>query len=183
MKVQLDTGAMNALFPEGSEARIQLQNAVIANFAYKMQDKYISNEVRKVVNETMDIAGTERQIGKKIRALLDAEFKVVNKGWYASIFNVNDQSKIATAINDYAATQASSIRVDLEKDAKRKIDDMMEYSKGRVMRAITDTVEKVEADMVRRVEQRITAKMDELIRLEFAKLVSGGTSSFVQKDA
>ena len=40
MKIQLDTKALESLFPEGSEARIELQNAVIANFAKKMQEKH-----------------------------------------------------------------------------------------------------------------------------------------------
>lgn len=181
MKLQIDTNAMLALFPEGSEARVQLQNAVIANFARKMQDKYIDSNVQTVVRETVNFVGTEKQIGQKIREELDKEFTTHRDGWYNTIYKLDDKKKIARAIEEFASNQACKIRVDMEKGAKETIDRQFEYAKSRVLRAVEEVVGKAEADMVRRVEQRISAKMDEIIRLEFAKLMSQG--SFVSMGA
>lgn len=175
MKLQIDTNAMLALFPEGSEARVELQNAVIANFARKMQDKYIDSSVQQVVRETINFVGTEKQIGQKIREELDKEFTTHRDGWYNTVYKLDDKKKIAKAIEEYASNQASTVRLAMEKDAKATIDRQFEYSKSRVLRAVEEIVGKAEADMVRRVEQRISAKMDEIIRMEFAKLLSQGS--------
>lgn len=175
MKLQIDTNAMLALFPEGSEARVELQNAVIANFARKMQDKYIDSGVQQVVRETINFVGTEQQIGAKIREELDKEFTKSRDGWYNTIYKLDDKKKIAKAIEEYASNQASTVRIAMEKDAKSVIDRQLEYSKSRVLRAVEEVIGKAEADMVRRVEQRISAKMDEIIRMEFAKLMSQGS--------
>lgn len=51
MKIQLDTNAMNALFPEGSEARVELQAAVIANFATRIRDNQIERIVRECTGQ------------------------------------------------------------------------------------------------------------------------------------
>ena len=49
MKVQLDTKAMNALFPEGSEGRVQLQQAVIQNYAQSIL-KGCKDEIKDAVS-------------------------------------------------------------------------------------------------------------------------------------
>lgn len=175
MKVQLDTNAMNALFPEGSEARVQLQNAVIANFAGKIKDKYLNDEVVKAVRETVDFVGTEQKIASLIRSKLECEFQHVNQGWYSTVYKLNDRQKISEAVNQYATGAAGVLRDEMVKQAKPKIDSMFEYTHKRVLDGVADAVTKAEADMLRRVEQRISAKMDEIIRMELAKLLSQGS--------
>lgn len=54
MKIQLDTKAMESLFPEGSQARVDLQTAVIANFTKKFKYKKleeITNQQLKIIDD------------------------------------------------------------------------------------------------------------------------------------
>ena len=50
-QIKLDTNAMNALFPEGSEARVKLQTAVIANFTEKLFDKKLESIFKAKIND------------------------------------------------------------------------------------------------------------------------------------
>lgn len=172
MKVQLDTKAMNALFPEGSEARVQLQNAVIANFAQEIKDKHIAHEVQKVVRDTVNFIGTEAQIGRLIRERIQEEFKSVNMGWYNTVYKVEERGKIDKAISQHADSTAYEIRSKLIEDGKKLVDESLEKSKARLNEHIGAAVNKTEADMTRRIEQRVSAKLDEIIRLELAKILA-----------
>lgn len=172
MKVQLDTKAMNALFPEGSEARIQLQNAVIANFANGIKDKYIEHEVQKIVRETVNFIGTEAQISRLIRERIQEEFKSVNMGWYNTVYKVEERGKIDKAIVQHADSTAYEIRSKLIEDGKKVVNESLEKCGSRLNEHIGTVVSKAEADLQRRIEQRVSAKMDEIIRLELAKLLA-----------
>ncbi|MGL5308206.1 MAG: hypothetical protein ACRC9Y_19130, partial [Aeromonas veronii] len=74
MKLQLDTKAMEALFPEGSEARVELQRAVIANFAKRVKDEHIDGLVKQeVYKETQGIA-EPRELARLMNEALKREF-------------------------------------------------------------------------------------------------------------
>jgi hypothetical protein len=68
MKVQLDTKAMNELFPEGSECRVQLQQAVIQNYAQatlkgckaEIMDS-VRSDLRLAVSEVRDEVRKEHE--------------------------------------------------------------------------------------------------------------------------
>lgn len=49
--LKLDTNAMNELFPEGSALRLNLQNAVMANFVRKNADVWMSTEVHNIIHQ------------------------------------------------------------------------------------------------------------------------------------
>lgn len=53
MKLQLDTNAMLHLFPEGSEARLDLQSAVIANLTKRIFNAELEKQILPVVENTI----------------------------------------------------------------------------------------------------------------------------------
>ncbi len=59
MNITIDAEAVRELFPEGSEARLQLSQAVIADYASKVLPKCFDNQLRI-------------EIAKKVEASLDA---------------------------------------------------------------------------------------------------------------
>lgn len=59
IKIQLNTDAVNALFPEGSEARLDLQNAVIANFVKRNADTFANLELSQYEADIMRYVQTQ----------------------------------------------------------------------------------------------------------------------------
>ncbi len=57
MKIQLDTKAMDALFPEGSEARVKLSNAVMQNMADKLVKDFKETQLAVVAKEIANSNG------------------------------------------------------------------------------------------------------------------------------
>lgn len=58
--LKLDTGAMQALFPEGSEARVELQRAVVANFiSQHIKPSLIGAQVESMVKAAKEAAVKE----------------------------------------------------------------------------------------------------------------------------
>lgn len=51
IEIKLDVAALNALFPEGSEARLNLQNGVMANFAYKQFKMKADEDVKEIIDQ------------------------------------------------------------------------------------------------------------------------------------
>lgn len=54
IQIRLDAGALNALFPEGSQARVDLQACVIAEFTKKMFRQYMPDEAVKAIKREAD---------------------------------------------------------------------------------------------------------------------------------
>lgn len=51
IRLQLDTKAVESLFPEGSEARVDLQQAIVQNMANRLLNESSTEMIRKIVKE------------------------------------------------------------------------------------------------------------------------------------
>lgn len=73
--LRLNTSALNALFPEGSEARVQLQSAVLAEAAGKYVKGQLTEEITGVLKARVD------EVAKAINAdgIMASLFE--RKGW------------------------------------------------------------------------------------------------------
>ncbi|WDS61614.1 hypothetical protein [Cronobacter phage vB_Cdu_VP8] len=73
MKLQLDSSALEALFPEGTEARLDLQQAVLQNIVdrnfIKMSDKKIDEAIKQAVTE-LELPNLADDVDTKLRAML-----------------------------------------------------------------------------------------------------------------
>lgn len=105
MEIKLDTQAMNALFPEGSTARVDLQSAVIANLVSQLNIKYVKvlsaeiteavkAEARKAVGQCG--ASTAWVMGSSKVVLSEAVTKSIQEAARTAITNqVHEQTQKA----------------------------------------------------------------------------------------
>lgn len=80
MNIKLDTHAVRQLFPEGTEARAQLQQSVINNVVKEMVLKDSDNAVRKQVQAEINLLGARiPDVTQAVKAQLNSFF--TKKGW------------------------------------------------------------------------------------------------------
>lgn len=114
MKIQLDTKALESLFPEGSEARIELQNAVIKNFVNKAQFKNLDlmvydaihncdYEFKKFIRENLNKQLNERFAIDTANSWVKGEIKpqLPNEELLNEIAHITVDSKLNQFIKDF----------------------------------------------------------------------------------
>lgn len=129
VELKLDTAAVNALFPEGTEARVALQQAVINNITSNILDKRINEDIREQVRNAAAAMGVNDNLQTKVQT--EMRRYLVEKGW-------NTRGKIQTSrleevkaiINQEVQDTTYQIFEDLIKkcteEAKTKFADGME---------------------------------------------------------
>ncbi len=91
MSIKLDTAAVMSLFPEGSTARLELQQAVINEVARKVCDR----DVRAISNALSEVAKTEVRVAMAKAGVTTAP--------YASGLTLSDAAKANIALVAKAA--------------------------------------------------------------------------------
>ena len=62
MEIKLDVAALNALFPEGSTARVELERAVIASVTNKIGSKTLHSIVRQEIEKIQDVTNVRKEV-------------------------------------------------------------------------------------------------------------------------
>lgn len=181
MKIQIDTKALEALFPEGSEARVDLQNAVIANFAKKMQERHLGEEVRQEISRGIRDAGVSFDAYSICRDMLNKT--ITNTGWSDADARLKNNTALASSIRAYAAQQDLILSKSMDMYAR----DLIEKYLGKREEAGKQFVEqytkmaeasiaKAKAQALGEIESRIIAmckqSMPEIIRREMANYLN-----------
>lgn len=170
MKFQLDTKAMEALFPEGSEARVELQTAVIANFAKRIKNDHISNLVKQeVIRETNGIADP-RELGHLMNQALKAEFDNINR-WGATV-NLKTDSGIGQAMRSYVNTLQYEMIRNLRNEFQVVLKEGIEARAAGLIAQAKDELNKVEGELETRIRSNISRQMDDIIKQELKKALS-----------
>ncbi len=114
MKLSLDATALNALFPEGTEARVELQQAVLGNFVKNMFSKSMPKEVKEYVEgiitehrNMLDSAITEGKNAVMLKAAADYGAVKIETGYlgqppratFTPEFNQKLRDEVRTAIS------------------------------------------------------------------------------------
>lgn len=181
MKIQLDTKALEALFPEGSEARVELQNAVIANFAKKMQERHLEGTTRQQIQEAVRDAGVSMDSYSIVRNMLNKT--ITNNGWDAANAQLKDTSSLAHAVRNYARQQDLKLMQGMEAWANEMVSKELgkreEAGKHFVERYVQEAerqIQKAKEQAFSEIESRIVAvckqNMPEIIRREMANYLS-----------
>lgn len=166
MKIQLDTNAMNALFPEGSESRVELQKAVIANFATRIRDEQLKSIVR---DELRGVGFPEAELREEFRRIIRIHF---TDQWGIPNLVVKEQSDIKAAIRTAVRDHANSIfRQLIDEEIKKVGEESDGIVKARVDK-LRDELEKTVAGVDTRIRQRVVANIDEIIRIELANAMN-----------
>lgn len=170
MKLQLDTKAMDALFPEGSEARVELQRAVIANFAKRVKDDHINHLVRQeIVRETNGLTNPS-ELAILMNKALRVEFDNLNS-WGART-SLKDNSDIATALRDYVSRLQSQLMCDLRKEHETMLKATIDFRVGAMVGHAKEELAKVENELETRIRSNVSRQMDTIIKQELKKALS-----------
>ena len=181
MKIQLDTKALESLFPEGSEARVELQNAVIANFAKKMQEKHLEDVTRNQIHTAVREAGVSMDSYSIVRNILNKT--ITSNGWNASSAQLKTDSSLAHAIRNYALQQDLKLMKGMEAWANEMVSKELgkreEAGKHFVERYVQEAerrIQKAKEQAFNEIESRIVAackqNMPEIIRREMANYLN-----------
>ncbi|QBX32629.1 hypothetical protein Asfd1_3 [Aeromonas phage Asfd_1] len=181
MKIQLDTKALEALFPEGSEARVELQNAVIANFAKKMQEKHLEDVTRQQIHKAVRDAGVSMDSYSIVRNMVNKT--ITNNGWDAANAQLKSNSSLAQAVHNYARQQDLKLMQSMDTWANEMVGKELgkreEAGKHFVERYVQEAerqIEKAKQQAFSEIESRIVAackqNMPEIIRREMANYLN-----------
>ena len=142
--IRLDVNALNALFPEGSESRVELQNSVVAEFARKhlkpstlKVTSLLETAKTQLVNETL------RELGAKISyhsVVLPLSVQKQIKEDTEKAVQTHISKAVATAMSDTATQELvehlqASIEAKLDKELtamiQRRVNDVMSQMFGK----------------------------------------------------
>ncbi|MBS49922.1 MAG: hypothetical protein CMN60_21355 [Sphingobium sp.] len=125
IQLKLDTNAVESLFPEGSEVRVQLQNAVIAEMTKRLYDK----AMKEALNEAL--SGLRAVIDEKAKEVIQEEIAKVE-----NTYSINPKVTLSNRILENIRSQAASVvdlaicrgMADVEKVIEKRIESSIESS-------------------------------------------------------
>lgn len=184
MKIQLDTKALEALFPEGSEFRVELQNAVIANFAKKMHDKRVSEDIKSEIYQAVRAAGVTFDANSICRDILNKT--ITNTGWSDADAKLKTNTSLANSIRTYASQQDLILSQSMDMYARELVGKYLEKREEAGKKFIEQYIATAEANIAKakaqalnEIESRMIAmckqSMPEIIRREMANYLNKPT--------
>lgn len=150
--IRLNLEALNALFPEGSDIRVELQNSVLTQAA----SQYVKGQLTEETKKYLDVAIS------KVAACIDVEQYIASafarkQGWNGGL-ELRDGSAIAEAI-------AVRVRREFEKKHSDRIDEVVRNRASLILDSLDQRIEKsINAEVVRLADNRI----NERVRLALA---------------
>jgi hypothetical protein len=145
--IRLNAQALEALFPEGTEARVQLQNAVLTQAASQYVKGQLSPEVQKYLDAAVS----------KVAAHIDLEQQIARafarkQGWNAGL-EVRDGSHMAEAI-------AVRVRDEFSKRHAEHIDKLVKQRAALILETLDQRIEQaINAEVVRVANKRIQERV------------------------
>jgi hypothetical protein len=157
ISLKLDTAALQTLFPEGSEARLELQQAVIANIVEKMPassqlEDYVYKQFIK--KQFVDVLNSSSDSFHFKERLHDAAKKVVNDMFDEQIYTVTQilhsrmrdekYDKLAQSLNDKLDSFFQRQEKDIIHNIRRIITEKMNNIVAGVFEEMSPTANKSE---------------------------------------
>lgn len=164
--IKLDTHAVRQLFPEGTQAYVDLQQAVIGNIAKDLIVKDTGNNLRKAVHEAIQ----EHAITiPSVKEFVNAELlKWLNsRGWgYEEVGSEYLNQELRKVAESQASLVINDIISDVIKVATDKAMKDIEYK----IEAATQRIEKIIVD---RVNQSFASIIDQAVAEKIKKAIPG----------
>lgn len=170
-QIKLDASAMNALFPEGSEARVNLQNCVVAEFIRKNVENYLKADTRDAVNDAVKLLFADGKIEATDPDLLrDKVLKMVRINYRNSIALADDsQFKLAVEkeVKDIAIKNREELFSLIKEKAKTEFTQHSNAAEDRVHKLLAQNSKAIRDA----VESYIDANLDEIMRNKLAAMM------------
>jgi hypothetical protein len=156
--VRFDRNAVAALFPEGSEARVEIQNAVISTIARQAVHVKSPEQIKAIIAEHLSQVHAENI--QSIRSAVEE----VSRQWFSESWGRltgmrEDKKRFLTAHIE------GEIRTQLEGIITAKVQAATDGLIDSVIKGITD-------DLDRHVKRSITKTIDEAVKARFAELIT-----------
>jgi hypothetical protein len=150
--IRLNPEALNSLFPEGSEARVQLQNSVLTQAAGQFVKGQLTPEVKEFLTAAV----------AKVAAHIDLEQHIAaafaRKNGWTSDLQVKDGSNMAQAI-------AERVKQEFESKHSERVDALVKHRASLILDDLDARIERsINAEVIRVADQRI----NERVRLALA---------------
>lgn len=146
MVLKLNTQTLNALFPEGTEARVQLQQAVVAEFAKKTARNSLDDAATTYLN------ALSKQVANKdaLEGLVKSLFERESHPWNRGKLRVKEGGDLATAISDAIKEGLDSkFRELIKQTVAEQIDDWKSKIGPSVEYAVRTNVEHITKAMIK----------------------------------
>lgn len=164
MRIQLDTQAMEALFPEGSEARVELQQAVLQNI---IDRNFLKMPVEHVAKACAEAAKAIQLPDVRQLAEVEMQKLTTRTGWngpakatpaFAAHIKSAADREVQTTIEN-AVTNATS---QIDKVIREKVEQHLGYFMNKARNLIEDKLDAAAA-------QALNARFDEVLKLAIAQ--------------
>lgn len=155
--LRLDASALNALFPEGTQARAELQQSVVAEFIRKnIKPNAMGEDTREQI---------ERARGDALRAIKTAKDEMSNK-----------------VLADQGVTKDHWGRVELKNEAKQIINEAARQAvRDEIGKAITEQIEAQAQTLRGKITSDAQAAVNRLVDSEIRAAVKARVASVVEK--
>lgn len=158
IELKLDTAAVEKLFPEGTELRVNLQQAVVNNIANRALNRKIShdidNAIRKHVQEECGMFDLTTLVAK------DLEKYIEKSGWKEFKVNDNANTNVRNAVEKKVHEVSDEV---FNRLINKAIDDATERAKESIDRKIAYALSNLEGMIAKRLNEKFSAIVDAAI--------------------
>lgn len=165
--IKLDTNAVRQLFPEGTEARSQLQQSVISNIAKDLIVKDTGNKVRKLIQDEINAYGlVVPDVSPVVQKEVESWFS--RRGYGSVQYDTSDvlKGRLREAADREARNAIDGIISDVIKNATDKAMKDIEYK-------IESATRRIEKIIVDRVNQSFASIIDQAVAEKIKKAIPG----------
>lgn len=150
VQLKLDTAAVNALFPEGTQARVDLQQAVINNIVTGILSKRIDEVLVKQIHTAVLDMGLETSLRQLVQTELNSYLEKRSWNSRGDVLNNVSKANVKAAVEQEVKNLSSSVFEDIIKECtdkaketfsdgmKRKIDYALENSQAHFAARLND---------------------------------------------
>lgn len=165
IQLKLDTQAVNSLFPEGSQARIDLQAAIIKNVVDSVIGKKVSPEIDNRISAEVNKQMGHMDIGQLVRD----HFKryAENRWGHRTIIDANPSGvrELAAKVKETLKTECDSIIQEIVQDIQKEAIKNLKDNESFFIQRVTQNLESnVRQSIVKQVNSDFPQLVDEAIK-------------------
>ncbi|WP_316201016.1 MULTISPECIES: hypothetical protein [unclassified Bradyrhizobium] len=171
--IKLDASAMEALFKDPN-AKLELQQAVIAEMCRRMFAKYLPSDIRNVIDAIFKVQRTslvevvkeDAAFQKKFDELFQKEIASIKSSWRGKTIDLTPE--MAEQVKQVIKTQSEMILSDAKLRGSQLVNELADKSVERLKQLAEDEIDKLvtrkvralfDADIEKMVEDRVQAAL------------------------
>lgn len=158
VELKLDTAAVEKLFPEGTELRVNLQQAVVNNIAKRILDRDISVRLETLIRTHVTHECGMMDLNTLVKNALDAHLE--KSGWHDHRLKDSTTSQIRELVKKKVQQLADSEMQKIINDTLSRSTNTM---KDTLDRHIDNALQDVEKHIAARLNQKFAAVVDAAI--------------------